>query len=158
KAQQKNEGGVLAIHPPNTIYLWELGRAVDPELLVEMAGVEFHTWVWSPDGTKLAVSTWDAENFSRTWVVDTKTKKLEEIKLPRYKVEGKEYGMSLQAWSPDGAWFLAAGDSGLHLVKADGSVSRRLTKGTKTLLDGTCRFSPDGRRVLFAGVNPDKSM
>src|SRR5207253_2728779 len=84
----------------------------------------------------------------RNWVVDLKTTKVTEVKLPRVKLEDKEYAMVIQAWSPDGKWFLASGD-GLYLVKLDGSAPRRLTKDCSRMLGGTCRFSPDGRRSAY---------
>jgi RNA polymerase sigma factor (sigma-70 family) len=142
-----------SVGPPSTVYLWEIGQAAPPEPLVEMAGLEFHSWIWSPDGKKLAICSWDKNHSVRNWVVDIKTKKVEEIKMPRFKHGDKEYTMAVQAWSPDGAWLLANGN-GLHLIKLDGSASRRLTRSeSKNLLGGTCRFSPDGRRILYTGVH-----
>jgi Tol biopolymer transport system component len=156
KAVTKQVGGGLGVFPPDNLYVREVARTADAELLVQMPGAELHEWCWSPDGTRLALASWDAQNHTRNWVVNARTKKVEEVKLPRYQVEGKEYAMSLQAWSPDGAWFLAAGD-GLHLVKTDGSASRRLTPPRTDLLGGSYRFAPDGRKVLFVGCNADKS-
>ena len=109
--------------------------------------------MWSPDGIKFAFTSWDAENKVRNWVADVKGKKAEEVKLPKVKTEESgECQVAVEDWSPDGRWFAAAGD-GIHLVKTDGSTARRLTR----IRGGGCRFSPDGRKVLFVGDNVDRS-
>src|SRR5262249_40127994 len=111
---------------------------------------------WSTDGDKLAFVTWDKENNTRNWVTDVKTKKTDEVKLPRYKFEDKEYMMGVEAWSPDGKWFLANG-GGLHVVGTDGTGANGVTKEEKGILAGSCSFSPDGRRVLFVVVHDGHS-
>jgi Tol biopolymer transport system component len=150
-----NDG--ITVSPPDKLYVRDLGRAGDDTLAFELAGTELHHWYWSPDGTKLAVASWDAEHFRRNWVVDLQTKKHREVKLPRYKFKDKEYGMGIEAWSPDGRSFLVSGD-GLFLVNSDGTGARRLTKAGINLMGGRCRFAPDGRKVLFVGVGEKSSM
>lgn len=157
KSVQKEENGMHVVSPPNTIFLRDVDKTAEAEPVVEMDGMEFNNWVWSPDGKKLAVVSWDSQHLGRNWIVDVKTGKSEEVKLPRFKVKDKEYSLTIQAWSPDGAWFLAAG-KGLYLVKSDLSQSRRLTEADKGIFGGSCRFSPDGQKVLFVGFNKDKSM
>jgi RNA polymerase sigma factor (sigma-70 family) len=157
----KDEGGQLSSHPPDKIFLRDLTKAAPAKVVMEMPGVELHNWCWSPDGRQLAFTSWDGENNTRNWVVDVKTKKVQRLRLPRFKRDDKEYEMGIQAWSPDGKSLLAVGN-GFHLVKADGSAPRRLTPDGKGLLSGTCQFSPDGRKVLFSGFpgdfRKDKSM
>jgi Tol biopolymer transport system component len=155
KAVEKRTADGIGVWPPDRLYVRDMNGAAAGELVATKEGTELHNWVWSPDGTKLAFHAWDKEGGSNC-VVDVKTKKVEEVKLPRFKYEGKEYYPSIQAWSPDGKWFLACGD-GLLLVKTDGSAPRRLFKDFHSLMNSTCRFSPDGRKVLFVGVNKDKS-
>jgi Tol biopolymer transport system component len=156
KAVRRVIGGGLAVTPPEKLYLRDLASGKDL-LVADMTGRELHNWYWSADGSQLAFTTWDQEHFGRNWVVEVKTKKVREVKLPRFKAEGKEYGMSIQAWSPDGKHFLANGD-GLFVVKADGSDPKRITPADVKIMGGTCQFSPDGRRVLFAKVNKGQSM
>jgi Tol biopolymer transport system component len=155
QAVERRAADGIGVWPPDRIYVRDLNKAAAGEVVATREGTELHNWVWSPDGTKLAFHSWDEAGGSN-WVVDVKTKKVEEVKLPRFKYKGKEYPASIQAWSPDGKWFLASGD-GLLLVKTDGSAPRQLTKDHKNLMNGTCRFSPDGRQVLFVGHNKDKS-
>src|SRR5262249_20171105 len=124
-------------------------------LLANLPDAEIHNWVWSADGTKLAFCSWDAQNKTRNWIVNVKTKELEALKLPKVKGEDhQEFQMSIEDWSPDGRWFVASG-YGLFLVRPDGSASRRLTEILTS--SGCTRFSPDGRKVLFVGSNKDKS-
>jgi RNA polymerase sigma factor (sigma-70 family) len=156
-AVMKQERDVLGVHPPDKILLRDVARSAPGEVLVEMPGVNLNTWCWSPDGRKLAFWSWDKDHHARNWVVDVKSKKVERLKLPRIKVDGKEQEMGVEAWSPDGKAFLAFG-AGLHLVKADGASARRLTGERGDVLTGSARFSPDGRKVLFTTLNPDRSM
>jgi Tol biopolymer transport system component len=155
KAVEKQTEQGRGVYPPDKIYLRDAARSERGELLAEKAGSEIHNWTWAPDGSKLAFVTWDAPGVLRNWIVEVKTKKVREVKLPRYKTrDGKEQTLTIEAWSPDGASFLAAGD-GLHLVKADGSTARRLMPGDRPTMGGSGRFSPDGRRVLFVRCDPD---
>ncbi len=143
-------------YPPDKIHVRDVTKQADAELLAELPGSELNNWVWSPDGTKLAFVSWDKDNPVRNWVVDVKTKKIEEVKLPRLKT--KKFGelqMSIQDWSPDGQWFLASSD-GLHVVKTDGTGARQLVEAPN-LMGGSSRFSPDGKKVLYVTRNEDKS-
>jgi Tol biopolymer transport system component len=156
KAVVKDMDGGKAVLPPEAIYVRDLTKDDDGEVVAELAGTELHNWCWSPEGTRLAFTSWDGAHYRRNWVVDLKTKKVNEVKMPRFKAEDKEYSMGIQAWSPDGGWFLA-NSNGLCLVKTDGTGAKRLTEAGKNLIGGTCRFSPDGRMVLFVGVADERS-
>jgi RNA polymerase sigma factor (sigma-70 family) len=156
KAVVKNNGDGIHVFPPDKVYVRDVTKEENGEVVAEVPGCELQSWCWSPDGKKLAVTSWDSENFSRNWVVNLKSKKISEIKLPRYKAKDKEYSMSIQAWSPDGSSFLANGD-GLFLVKTDGTDAKRLIEAGTNIMVGTCRFSPDGKKVLFVGVTDKAS-
>ena len=62
---------------------------------------------------------------------------------------------SVEDWSPDGQWFVTCSDRHpphgrgyqLYLMKTDGTAQRRLTKGG---LNCYARFSPDGRKIMWA--------
>src|SRR5262249_48107985 len=102
---------------------------------------------------KIAVISWDKENRTRNWIVDVKSRDVTEVKLPKYKFRDKEHAMGIRDWSPDGKTFAATGD-GLHLVKADGTHIKRLFDAGQAHL-GHCRFSPDGRKILFIASEKD---
>jgi RNA polymerase sigma factor (sigma-70 family) len=155
KAVRKDLDGAIAVGPPDNIYLRDLATGGDT-LLVEMSGREMHNWCWRADGSELAFSTFDRDASFRSWVADVKTKKIREVKMPRYSHDGKEHGMAMQAWSPEGKQFAASGN-GLHLVTADGTAVRRLAPAGVSVMGGTCQFSPDGRRVFFVKVNKGQS-
>jgi RNA polymerase sigma factor (sigma-70 family) len=157
KAVMKRTADSIGVWPPDKLYVRDVSQAAVAAVVAELDGTELHEWCWSPDGTKLALTSWDIDHFTRNWIVDLKTKKLREVTLPRFKHKDKEYSMSIQAWSPDGGSFLVSGN-GLFLAKTDGTGARRLTKGDIDLMGGTCRFSPDGRKVLYVGVGDKHSM
>src|SRR5262249_34671039 len=104
------------------------------------------------DGKRVAFTTYDARNKrGRDWVVDVKTRKVEEVELPLMKTAtGEEYRPGIVDWMPDGEWFLAAGD-GLYLIKTDGSKTRRLEGVPADASD--FRISPDDRMVQFETHN-----
>src|SRR5262249_19625956 len=60
----------------------EIGKPAPAELLAEPEGDWIAALAWSPEGSRLAFTTWDPTNSTRNWVVDAKTKRVEELKLP----------------------------------------------------------------------------
>jgi RNA polymerase sigma factor (sigma-70 family) len=139
---------------PGGIRLRGIDKTADWKVLLQTDGVAIPFCCWSPDGKKLAYTMYDQAHLVNM-IVDVQTKKITMLKLPRYEVKDKQVYMTLVAWSPDGAWFLTKGD-GLHLVKADGSASRRLTTDSSRFLGGSFRFSHNGREVLCAGYANDQ--
>ncbi len=157
KAELVINGNSRGVYPPNKIYVRDVNKSEPAELVVDMPGVELHNWVWSPDGNKLAFVSWDKDNPTRNWIVDLKTKKVAAVTFPKVKTEKfGEIEPGIQDWSPDGAWF-ALGAQGLYLAKTDGSGMRKVTEGTHNVFGGSCRFSPDGKRLLFVTYNENKS-
>src|SRR5262249_45808672 len=154
KAVQKvADNGSPAIYPPDTLFLRDPQKSAESQQLAHFTDSELHHWVWSPDGAKIAVISWDKENRTRNWIVDVKSRDVTEVKLPKYKFRDKEHAMGIRDWSPDGKTFAATGD-GLHLVKADGTHIKRLFDAGQAHL-GHCRFSPDGRKILFIASEKD---
>jgi RNA polymerase sigma factor (sigma-70 family) len=157
-AVRREINGVMALTPPERIFIRELTGTAKDQLLVDERerGRSLNNWFWSADGSQLAYSTWDKDSYSRSWVVDVKTKKVREIKMPPFEFKGTDYPMAIEAWSPDGKYFAASGN-GLHLVKSDGTGPKRLTPRDTNVMGGSSRFSPDGRQVLFVKVNKGQS-
>jgi uncharacterized protein (TIGR03067 family) len=141
------------VGPGKKIYLRDPDKKDRGEELVSSDDT-IDSWAWSPDGKRLAFIAYDARNKrSRNWVVDVKTKKVEEIELPLMKtVKGDEYRPAIVDWTPDGEWFLVVGE-GLHLVKADGSKTRRIEGIQADTVFAGIRLSPDGKKVLYVTRN-----
>jgi dipeptidyl aminopeptidase/acylaminoacyl peptidase len=151
------EGNTGAVYPPNHILVREIDKSEPAETVVDMSGAELHNWVWSPDGSKLAFVSWDEKNHTRNWIVDLKSKTVESVTFPKVKTE--KYGEiepGIQAWTPDGGRFLVSAQ-GLYLAKTNGSDMRPLTQGAVNVFGSTCRFSPDGKRLLYVTYNENKS-
>src|SRR5690606_20155528 len=117
----------------------------EPRRLVE-PGYSISSAVWSPDGTKVAVTS-TASGFSQIGIVDVATGKLTPLTY-------RHRGHSTPAWSPDGRMLVFTVDDGLGLsnqvaiMPADGSSEPRLlTTGPGTRR--APRFSPDGREITY---------
>lgn len=102
--------------------------------------------VWSPDGTRMAVTN-GASGFAQIGVVDVATGRITPITY-----EPNEHASP--AWSPDGQWlvYVRNDDGGMSrdvvLARADGTGEPRfLTRGEG--MRSSPSFSPDGSRVAF---------
>lgn len=141
-AELRNHG----IYPPSRIFGFDLTGVNKPELLVELAGVELNHWLWSADGKRLVITSWDAKHQTRNWVADLATKQVRELKLPTLpRKEGGDIRLHVVDESPDGGELLVLGD-GLHRIKHDGTGREQLSK-LEDLTDA--HFSPDGKQVLM---------
>jgi dipeptidyl aminopeptidase/acylaminoacyl peptidase len=155
KAAEIEVDGKKGITSPDKIQIHPLNAKTAAEVVVDMPGAGIGQWHWSPDGSKLAFSSWDKHKQPSNWFVDVRTRQVREVTMPRFKAKDAEYPLIVEGWAPDGAWFLASGD-GLYLVKTDGSASRQVVSEDRLrpgLLGGSCRFSPDGRQVLCVSAD-----
>ena len=118
-------------------------------------GVRCDYWCWSADGNHLVVSSIGDD--IQHQLVNVKTKEAKPLALPDTPAApGRPSGHWVTDWSPDGQWFLTTylppkedAKPQLYLVKRDGSAARPIG-GVEAGEAG--RFSPDGKRVLFAGL------
>jgi dipeptidyl aminopeptidase/acylaminoacyl peptidase len=102
--------------------------------------------VWSPDGTRMAVTN-GASGFSQIGVVDVATGRITPITYaPR------EHGSP--AWSPDGRWlaFVRGDEGGMSrefvVASADGMGERRVLTQGKGWRSAPA-WSPDGARIAY---------
>jgi Tol biopolymer transport system component len=76
----------------------------------------------SPTGEEMVFSVLPPTGISQIWKVDLATKKATQL-----TTDGGDY----PAWSPGGTWIVytrvADGDGGLWMMKADGSLKKRIT-------------------------------
>jgi hypothetical protein len=155
KAAEIDVDGHKRLTSPDKIQIQPLNGKTGAEVVVDMPGAGIGPWYWSPDGSKLAFSSWEKQQRPRNWFVDVRTREVHEVTMPRFKAKDTEWPLIIEGWSPDGVRFLASGD-GLYLVKTDGSESRQIVPGDRLrpgLLGGSCRFSPDGRQVLCVSAD-----
>jgi len=92
---------------------------------------------WSPDGRRIAVSAYGGAGNDDVAVVDARTGRLRRLtRSPAYEHS--------PAWSPDGRRIAYVKDGAVHVMRADGSGDRAVTKGR---MDTAPSWSPDGRRL-----------
>jgi Tol biopolymer transport system component/polyisoprenoid-binding protein YceI len=92
---------------------------------------------WSPDGRRLAVSAYGGPGNDDVALLDPATGRFRRLtSSPSYEHS--------PAWSPDGRRIAYVKDGAIHVMRADGSGDRRLTRGPK---DAAPAWSPDGARL-----------
>jgi polyisoprenoid-binding protein YceI len=94
---------------------------------------------WSPDGRRLAVSSYGGPGNDDIALLDPATGRSRRLTAsPSYEHS--------PAWSPDGRRIAYVKDGAIHVMRADGSADRPLTRGRK---DAAPAWSPDGDRLSF---------
>jgi polyisoprenoid-binding protein YceI len=94
---------------------------------------------WSPDGRRLAVSAYGGAGNDDVAVIDVRSGRYRRLtRAPAYEHS--------PAWSPDGRRIAYVKDGAVHVMRADGSGDRAITRSSK---DTAPAWSPDGRRVSW---------
>ena len=131
--------------------LWVRGLDPDakPRRIVGLGGSSSGSPpVWSPDGKQLIISVGHRED--PRWIFTTirvtiDGKVREELAVPPEDC--------VHDWSPGGRWIVTVSQRGaksgwqLYVMRPDGTDQRRISKEGNPY---SVRFSPDGRRVLYA--------
>jgi polyisoprenoid-binding protein YceI len=94
---------------------------------------------WSPDGRRIAVSAFGGAGNDDVAVIDVASGRFRRL------ATGPGYQHS-PAWSPDGRRIAYVSDGAVHVMRADGSGDRALTRSSK---DAAPAWSPDGSRLSF---------
>jgi TolB protein len=112
--------------------------------------------VWSSDGRRLAYIGLDARGRSEVWVVNRDGTGLREVSS-KFEARGKA-DVSI---SPDGrrVVYVAGLRGPFHIVLTDveSGETRNLTEGVNAMHESP-RFSPDGRRIVFASTRDDEML
>jgi RNA polymerase sigma factor (sigma-70 family) len=152
---QIEQGAVVGRDPRRKVYV----RALDgPEPGTDL-GVEAQWLSWSPDGAQLVAADPVHGDDPKAlkfvnWLVDVKTREKTALKLSDRQM--------VTDWSRDGKHFLTTEldqsrkefVARLHLVSRDGARDLTLSDGKGPALMG--RLSPDGRKVLYLGLDPER--
>jgi Tol biopolymer transport system component len=132
--------------------------------------------VLSPDGTQLAFVSSRGTRKANIWILNLKTKRFRNLTAAP-EIQGdpvKPDGFFRPAWSPDGNWIAFTSDRNtewrghdgtagwehtqllsIYVVQPDGKGFQRLTQGS--LSTGSPKWSPDGTRIVFYEIDPEKT-
>jgi polyisoprenoid-binding protein YceI len=94
---------------------------------------------WSPDGRRIAVSAYGGPGDDDIAIIEVRSGRFRRL------THAAGYEDS-PAWSPDGRRIAYVKDGAIHLMRADGSGDRAITKGRN---DTAPNWSPDGRRLSW---------
>ncbi len=143
--------------PPSKIQIREIAKDDPPEVIVSMPHKELSSWSWSPDGKHLSFAVWGEDGKTyQPYVVEVASKKVRKVTLPALKGKGPEgFGALIHAWSPDGLWLVFARGH-FYLMHPETREARQLNTEPIGFFSGTCRFSPDGKKMLFIGCPKEK--
>jgi RNA polymerase sigma factor (sigma-70 family) len=144
------DGRSVAYAPKNVLWV----RGLDPNskprgIFVAVGGdIAGSPPVWSPDGKQLIISL--SHRVENGWIYTTTRTSVDGSRREELAVPPEDL---VQDWSVDGRWILTASQRGakigwqLDVMRPDGTEPRRITEGGNAFGG---RFSPDGRRVLYA--------
>jgi RNA polymerase sigma factor (sigma-70 family) len=106
--------------------------------------------VWSPDGKQLVISIGQSKGPGTRWVFTTRRGNVDSTGWEKLAIPSED---CVDDWSPDGRRLLICSQRGaengwqLYIMRPDGTDQRRITDGGNPF---GARFSPDGRRVIYA--------
>ena len=119
--------------------------------------------VWSPDGKQIIAT--NGHQDTGKWQVENWLMNADGSKPTRLPIPDEDH---VHDWSPDGKWLVTVSDRDhirinrttyinygyqIYLMQPDGQKQRRLTKDGVNLQP---RFSPDGKKILYSYLRPDK--
>lgn len=108
------------------------------------SGYGFRSPIWSPDGTKIALTSQTVVNswMSKIYVLDVSTGKVKKI------METDDGSVSAVSWSPDGNWILLASQKGGDWPEGIWKINANEKEPPEFLVTGyEAAWSPDGNRI-----------
>ena len=106
--------------------------------------------VWSADGKQIILSVSTHDDAKKQWVYETFRINADGTGREPLKIPSQD---GVQDWSSDGAWVVTTSSRNakigwqLYVMHVDGTAERQVTEGGNPYY---VRFSPDGRRLLYA--------
>ncbi len=137
------------------LYIKNLPGGEPKRLTREDSAYEFYP-VWSPDGRRIAYTTWHDEDFGRVMLANADTGATRAIvDTPGHYVETTfspdgetiAYRKAAGGYLRDGAW---SEDTGLYTVPTRGGDPAHVTDS-----GSLPQFTPDSKRLAYLAVEPD---
>jgi len=146
----------IAFEWDGAIWVRELEKLDEPKKVLDLEGAEFGTPpVWSPDGSKLIVSLGLRQDKKGPWRFKTVRINVDGSGREELKIPDDD---GVQDWAPGDRLVTTSSRNAeigweLYVMKPDGSEQVQITKGGTPFYT---RFSPDGKRVLYADGTTDE--
>jgi Tol biopolymer transport system component len=153
------DGETVLFGTKDTIFNCDTGGSNNPGLISDKG----HAAVWSPDGKQIIVT--GSKQEKGVWHADNWLMNADGSNPSRLPIHDEDH---VHDWSPDGKWLLTVSDRDriridrktyinygyqIYLMQPDGKKERRLTKDGVNLRP---RFSPDGKKILYNYLRPDR--
>lgn len=144
------DGRMVALAREGALWVAGLGDGPEAKRLVDLEGSTAGSpLVWSSDGKRIITSLGTHKD-DGLWVFRTIRVGVDGADRTDVAIPEQD---GVHDWSPDGKWLLTASSRNaeigwqLYVIRPDGAESRQITEGGNPFY---ARFSPDGRRVLYA--------
>ena len=132
--------------------IWTIDADGSNKTRLTTSAVFQETWpAWSPDGTQIAFTTNESDEFQDIWVMDADGSNSTQLTTTNGIFD------AFPEWSPDGTTIAFTSDrdaiDDIWVMDPDGSDPVRLTTGTK--VDERPDWSPDGATITFSRNGKD---
>ena len=138
------------------IYVMDIDGKNKKQLL-DNEKISVFNLLWSPDGTKIAFSSWSQDSISQIYIMDADGKNMKQLTQQTDQAFIQSF-----SWSPDGTkiafdyWHENLGDPLMHfkvyVMDADGKNLKCLSSGTQFNNENPI-WNPDGTKIAFSSYS-----